>query len=966
MPRNGSGSYVLPAGNPVVTQTLITSVWANTTMNDLAAAITQSLSRDGQTVPTGNLPMGGFRHTGAGDPVGYNDYVTLKSLQSNSSRMLSSVVGTNTITGNLPGAQTTFSVGQEVFFTPVANNTGAVTLAVNGSAAAPVLNGAKQPLTAGVLKTGNLYLLVYDGTNWIIVGQVGSASVNQLPVSGWVRPSSGTYPTLSVATSTSVGVPAGTGFVVEPSARDSSDVTAVTWTAQNVTLPAIATTPMTTIGVDATGAVSIVSGIGDAGWMRTHVLLGFAYHPKGAITSVSTMPSIYADDDYLMIDIAALMRGLLLSGGGINGNATNALRLDVSSAQFFWQGGSPNSINTPNVRNMAGTAGLSFYPITQDGTVANPVTDVPVTKYNPTTNTVSDLPTTTSAAIHMLYWIDGTGFALLYGQTSYADLATAVGALGSYSPTIPGNLTNMTFLGYVIAQKNCADLKNGATAKLQFAAKALGGGSSGGGGGGGIPDAPFDGFDYGRQDGQWVRSSPLIQGPAGTDRFGFAYTGNSKRFSWGLTSTPESGSNAGSNLVFRRYDDTGSYLGDTLTINRATGLVAMNVRPLFNGYTPWDNNNLPSPAQTGVGQNVSFGNVTASGDVIASGNVTGVNITATGALYSQTHTSATSTLIVGPSIAGTVYFRPNGPGSSTNEVNIDTTGAVRVYGAGVNLMGNGKTLKVYDNNLDVVCVEVGGGYASATDRTGWIVNRNANAPLMLSGRNFGTILSLGSSAGISTLSGQLTADILYSNGTVRSSQNFVGGTNVVLSNDGSAGTVYLRPNGFGSSTGELSVASNGNVVAGGPIRSNGSGAAMEVQDRGLSGSYWSTYSQSNIWRLWYSTGGDRITVDASGNLVAVGNVTGGSDRILKDNIVPHGNRGLLEHFELFDFTWKSDGKAGVSVIAQDVQKYAPEFVQEAGEGDHSFLAVNKIDLALELIAELKAEIRALKARHGEK
>ena len=68
MPRNGSGTYNLPSGNPVVTQTLITSTWANVTMADLALAITQSLSRDGQTVPTANLPMGGFRHTGAGAP----------------------------------------------------------------------------------------------------------------------------------------------------------------------------------------------------------------------------------------------------------------------------------------------------------------------------------------------------------------------------------------------------------------------------------------------------------------------------------------------------------------------------------------------------------------------------------------------------------------------------------------------------------------------------------------------------------------------------------------------------------------------------------------------------------------------------------------------------------------------------------------------------------------------------------
>jgi len=57
MSRNGSGVYSLPAGNPVVTQTTISSSWANNTMNDLAAAMTDSVAADGQTPMTGNLDL---------------------------------------------------------------------------------------------------------------------------------------------------------------------------------------------------------------------------------------------------------------------------------------------------------------------------------------------------------------------------------------------------------------------------------------------------------------------------------------------------------------------------------------------------------------------------------------------------------------------------------------------------------------------------------------------------------------------------------------------------------------------------------------------------------------------------------------------------------------------------------------------------------------------------------------------
>jgi hypothetical protein len=48
MPRDSSGNYTLPAGNPVVTGTTITSTWGNTTMNDLASEMTDSLSRSGK------------------------------------------------------------------------------------------------------------------------------------------------------------------------------------------------------------------------------------------------------------------------------------------------------------------------------------------------------------------------------------------------------------------------------------------------------------------------------------------------------------------------------------------------------------------------------------------------------------------------------------------------------------------------------------------------------------------------------------------------------------------------------------------------------------------------------------------------------------------------------------------------------------------------------------------------------
>jgi hypothetical protein len=48
MPRDSSGVYTLPPGNPVITDTDITSDWGNTTMSDIGNTLTESLDRQGR------------------------------------------------------------------------------------------------------------------------------------------------------------------------------------------------------------------------------------------------------------------------------------------------------------------------------------------------------------------------------------------------------------------------------------------------------------------------------------------------------------------------------------------------------------------------------------------------------------------------------------------------------------------------------------------------------------------------------------------------------------------------------------------------------------------------------------------------------------------------------------------------------------------------------------------------------
>ena len=76
MSRNGSGTYSLPAGNPVVPATTISTTWANSTLTDIATALTGSVAADGQTPMSGNLVMGNNKVTGLADGISATDAVT--------------------------------------------------------------------------------------------------------------------------------------------------------------------------------------------------------------------------------------------------------------------------------------------------------------------------------------------------------------------------------------------------------------------------------------------------------------------------------------------------------------------------------------------------------------------------------------------------------------------------------------------------------------------------------------------------------------------------------------------------------------------------------------------------------------------------------------------------------------------------------------------------------------------------
>lgn len=164
MARDGNGNYNLPEA-PFVFDTVIDEGAVNNNFADVGAALTQSLSKDGQTVPTGNLPMGARRHTGVGDATARNNYAAAGQVQDGAFVWCGTAGGTaNALTLAPSPAITAYVEGQKFRFRAgAAANTDAVTIAISGlTAVAGQIDDAA--LTGGEIEPSKYYDALYDGT----------------------------------------------------------------------------------------------------------------------------------------------------------------------------------------------------------------------------------------------------------------------------------------------------------------------------------------------------------------------------------------------------------------------------------------------------------------------------------------------------------------------------------------------------------------------------------------------------------------------------------------------------------------------------------------------------------------------------------------------------------------------------------------------------------------------------------
>jgi len=178
MPRNGSGTFnriynwTTDAGNGID----IEASRMDGEFDGLATGLSNSIAKDGQTTITANIPFNSKKITALANGSARTDSVALGQVQDGTYRTLGTLGGSaDTYTATPTPAITAYATGSEFNLKVNADNTGASTLNVNAVAAKNIKKydgaGSKIDLEAGDLQQDQYYKVIYDGTDFVLIGK---------------------------------------------------------------------------------------------------------------------------------------------------------------------------------------------------------------------------------------------------------------------------------------------------------------------------------------------------------------------------------------------------------------------------------------------------------------------------------------------------------------------------------------------------------------------------------------------------------------------------------------------------------------------------------------------------------------------------------------------------------------------------------------------------------------------------
>lgn len=247
MSFNGSGTFLInSAGQPVVTNTTITSTAFNLLTADLATGLSTCLTKDGQTTPTANIPMGTFKITGLGNGTvatdaaafgqitafGVPGYTTTATAAGSTTLTVASTynqyfTGVTTQTVVLP-VTSTLVLGFQ--FRIVNMSTGVVTVNPSGGQAVVAMVPLSEVTVTCILTSGT------TAASWDIQYSGKTAVTGTGALALAVSPSF-TTPALGVASATSLATSAASPLLLTNGQLVSVALTAQTTGATTLTIP---------------------------------------------------------------------------------------------------------------------------------------------------------------------------------------------------------------------------------------------------------------------------------------------------------------------------------------------------------------------------------------------------------------------------------------------------------------------------------------------------------------------------------------------------------------------------------------------------------------------------------------------------------------------------------------------------------------------------------------------------------
>lgn len=208
MARNGSGTmtpsvdFTTEAASPPIEIAKL-----DTVLDDMAAELTNSIAADGQTNPSADLKMNGFKHTNVGAATALNHYARVSELIDQDHIYYVDSGSANTYAITPSPAIAAYEEGQKFSFRAANANSGASTLNVNALGAFAIQHPDGSAMQSGAIVAGGIYEVTYDANTtpdrWVLTSPASEIADGMLSSNVPMKNATNTFTATGLGLSTS-------------------------------------------------------------------------------------------------------------------------------------------------------------------------------------------------------------------------------------------------------------------------------------------------------------------------------------------------------------------------------------------------------------------------------------------------------------------------------------------------------------------------------------------------------------------------------------------------------------------------------------------------------------------------------------------------------------------------------------------------------------------------------------------